>query len=189
MEVEEAIVNRRSIRRFKRKTIDLKTLQKLVNAGRLAPSAANLQPLRFLIVNKKDLCRKIFENIGWAGYLKDWNPSLDEQPAAYIILLNADEENKWESRDAGLASSNIVLQAESLGIGSCILCNIDRKKIRDILNIPKNLLVDSVIALGYKDEVCIADEMKDTVKYWRDKQDVVHVPKRKMSEVMYINQF
>jgi len=189
MKVYDAILSRRSIRRFKQEKIDIELLKKFVNAARLAPSAANLQPLEFFIVSKKELCEKIFETTGWAGYIKpSWKPELNEQPGAYIIILKKDKDKEWTIRDASLAAENIVLLAESEDIGSCILLNINKKQIRNILKIPDKLYIDSLIALGYKNEKCIAEDIKKDMKYYRDKNNILHVPKRKLKDVIYINE-
>ena len=190
MRVYEAIQSRRSIRRFKQKPIKTETLKKLVNAGRLAPSAANLQPVEYLVINDKSLCSEIFETITWAGYIQPpWRPDIDERPTAYIIMLIRDKNNKFYTRDVSLASENIVLTAEEEGIGSCIICNIDREKIKKTLKIPETYLVDSLIALGYKKEKSVIEDMKNSVEYWRDKNQVLHVPKRKLEDVIHINKF
>jgi len=188
-EIYDTILKRRSIRSFKQKEIDFEILKKCVNAGRLAPSAANLQPLEFIIVNEKKTCSKIFNALGFAGYLKDWNPKESESPAAYIVILCNDPNNKWYVRDASFASENIVLTAEGYKIGSCVICNIDKEKIRDILKIPEKIIIDSVIALGYKNEKSVIKDYTDSVKYYKDKDNVLHVPKKKMENVMHINKF
>lgn len=189
-DVYNLIISRRSIRRFKQTSIDIKSLKKFVNAGRLAPSAANLQPVEYFIINDKKLCLKIFYTIGWAGYIKPrWKPSKEERPTAYIVLLVTNTNNKYYLRDVSLATENIVLAAEAEGIGSCILCNIDRNKIRQILLIPKNMNIDSLIALGYKNEEPIVEDMIDTIKYWRDENLVLHVPKRKLNDIIHINRY
>ena len=113
MDVYDAIKSRRSIRRFQQKPIELELLKKFVNAARLAPSAANLQPLEFFIVTEKELCAKVFETIGWAGYIKPkWTPNENKRPAAYIIILNKDSSKDWNIRDSSLSAENIVLTAE-----------------------------------------------------------------------------
>ena len=190
VEVYDAILSRRSIRRFQQKTITLDLLKKFVNAGRLAPSAANLQPLEYFVINEKELCTKIFDTIGWAGYIKPkWTPNIEERPVAYIIILSKDIEKQWNIRDTSLSSENIVLTAEAEGIGSCILLNIDKEKIKEILKLPDDLYVDSVIALGYKSEKCLVEDFVDSVKYWRDKDQVLHVPKRKLEDIMHVNKY
>jgi len=190
MDVYKAILSRRSIRRFKQKQIPLDLLKKFVNGARLAPSAANLQPLEFFIINDKVLCNKVFETLKWAAYIKPtWIPSNKERPVAYIVMLVNDQNNKFYLRDVSLASENIVLAAEEKGIGSCILCSVDREKLRENLNIPKTMIIDSVIALGYKAEKSIVEEYKGSVKYWRDENEVLHVPKRKLKDILHINKF
>jgi len=190
MDVYKAIISRRSIRRFKQKEIPLELLKKFVNAARLAPSAANLQPLEFFIVNDKKLCEKIFETLSWAAYITPkWAPAEGERPVAYIVNLIKNPNNKWTDRDVSLASENIVLAAEEEGIGSCIMCKIDKIKIQQILNIPKQMTIDSVIALGYKAEKSLIEDYIDSVKYWKDKNQVLHVPKRKLEDVMHINKY
>ena len=96
MDPYEAILSRRTIRRFKQKSIDLDLLKKFVNAARLAPSAANFQPLEYFVVTDKDLLDKVFETLGWAAYIKPkWTPRQEERPTAYIIILYTDTNNKF----------------------------------------------------------------------------------------------
>lgn len=188
--VYEAILSRRSIRRFKQKPIPLELLKKFINGARLAPSAANLQPIEFFIVTNKSLCRKVFVTLGWAAYIKPkWAPSEEERPVAYIIMLINDLKNKYYLRDVSFASENIVLAAEEEGIGSCILCKVDREKLRKNLKIPKDIIVDSVIALGYKAEKSVVEDYKGSVEYWRDENEVLHVPKRKLEYIVHLNKF
>jgi nitroreductase len=190
MNVYDAIISRRTIRRFQKKPIKLDLLRRFVNAARLAPSAANLQPLEYFIVTEKEICSKIFETIGWAAYITPkWTPSVEERPTAYIVILVKDINNKFYTRDVSLASENIVLAAEEESIGSCILYNINRDKIQEILKIPKMLQVDSIIALGYKAEHPVVEDFKDSVKYWRDGNEVLHVPKRRLEDIIHINKF
>ncbi len=107
MSVYDVILKRRTIRRFQQREIPLTILKKLVNAARLAPSGANLQPLHYVIVNDKNLCDKVFEATKWAGYLTPpWRPSENERPVAYIIILIRDVNDPYYQRDMGLASSS-----------------------------------------------------------------------------------
>lgn len=190
MDVYKTIISRRSIRRFQQIPIQIELLKKFVNAARLAPSAANLQPLEFFIISDKILCEKIFETLSWAAYITPkWAPIKEERPVAYIVNLIKDSNNKWSDRDVSFASENIVLAAEDEGIGSCIMCKIDKTKIQEILNIPNQIIVDSVIALGYKAEKSVIEDFNDSVKYWKDKKEVLHVPKRKLDDIIHINKF
>ena len=188
--VYEAILSRRTIRRFKQKPVDVKLLKRFVNAARVAPSAANLQPLEYFIISEKKLCARVFETLGWAGYIKPkWTPDESERPTAYIVILVREDLNKYYKWDVGLSAENIMLVAEEENIGSCILLNINRKKLREILGIPDSLYIDSVIALGYKSETAIMEDMVDSVEYYRDENDVLHVPKRKITDILHTNTF
>ena len=190
MDIYDVFLSRRTIRRFTQNPVALPLLKKFVNAARLAPSAANLQPLEYLIVTEERLRAKLFETLGWASYLQPkWVPSEDERPMAYIVILVTDPKNPFYQRDVGFASGTIVLAAEAEGLGSCVLCNIDREKIRSIFTIPSTIAVDSVIALGYKAEKPVVEDLEGSVKYWRDDQDVLHVPKRKLDDIIHSNKF
>lgn len=190
MDIYDIILSRRTIRRFQQKPIQIDLLRKFVNAARVAPSAANLQPLEYFVVTEKELCSKIFETLGWAGYIKPrWAPSIEERPTAYIIILVHEDINKDYKRDVGLSAENIMLTAEKENIGSCMLGSVDREKVREILNVPSSLLIDSVIALGYKAEKSIMEDMKDSIKYWRDENEVLHVPKRRLEDIIHINKY
>lgn len=190
MDVESAIIGRRSIRRFKQIPIPLEFLKKLVNAARLAPSGANLQPLEYIVINDQKLCDKIFPALRWAGYIKpEWKPDKEERPTAYIVILVKKGISQFSDIDVGLAAENIMILAYSYGIGSCMLGNIDRDFLRDILNIPPEYHIHSVIALGFPAEKSVAEDAEDSIRYWRDKDGVMHVPKRKLENILHINRF
>jgi len=62
-------------------------------------------------------------------------------------------------------------------------------KIQELFNIPLELAVDSVIALGYKAETPVVEDLKDSVKYWRDDHEILHVPKRKLDDIIHFNKY
>ncbi len=191
MTVYEAAINRRTIRRFKQKPIPLEILKKLVNAGRLAPSSANLQPIEYIIIDETDLVEKVFGTLKWAGYISPaGNPPPGERPVAYIIVLANRKKNSGNcERDAAAAIGNMLLVAFEDGIGTCWLGAIDINKLTDILELPEHIKIDSVVALGYSNESPQIEEMKDSVKYWKDETGVLHVPKRKIDDVLFYNKY
>ena len=190
MDVYNTILSRRSIRRFQQKSININLLKKIVNGARLAPSAANLQPLEYFIITNRNLRSEIFKTLSWANYIKPkWIPSEKERPTAYIIVLIKDINNPYYLRDVGLATENIILAAEGEKISSCIICKINKKRIEDLLKLPDDIHVDSVIALGYKSEHVVIEDLKESIEYWRDKDGVLHVPKRKLEDIIHINIF
>jgi len=204
VDVYKAILKRRSIRGFQQSRISVKELRRMVNAGRLAPSAANMQPLEFLVVTAKTLCDEVFKHLKWAGYITpDGNPKPECQPPAYIVILinkhkvsrpliKRDEKAIRYSftpdlRDVGAAAENIMLFAQSKGIASCWLGAINKLGIRKIFSISKQLEIDSVIALGYPRMVSAIAKFKGSVMYYLDSKGVLHVPKRPLEEVLHIN--
>jgi nitroreductase len=187
MDVYEAIVKRRSIRRFKGIKIPLDLIKKCVNAGRLAPSAANLQPLQYVIVNDNNLVKQIFAFIQWAGYL-EWNPTVNEGPQAYILVIRNAKITEEGKYDVGLAVENIVLTAVSEDLGTCILAAFDKKKIRSLLDIPLEYEIELLIALGYTNEKSRVVDMATSIKYYH-RGNILYVPKRKLEKIVHINTF
>jgi nitroreductase len=189
MDLYQVMMQRRTVRRFLQKPVDPRLLMRCVNVARLAPSAANLQPLDYVVVAEPEGCQRLFPALRWAAYLEPaWTPAVNERPTAYIVVL-ARNDKPFTLRDMGLACAHITLLAEAEGLGSCILCNIEREQIRVVLSVPDGYLVDSVIALGYKMEEPVLEEREDTVKYWRDKSGVLHVPKRPLASVLHYEVF
>jgi len=191
MSVYNVALKRRSIRRFKKKKIPFTILKKLINVGRLAPSAANLQPCEFIIVDKKHTVDRIFPTLKWAGYIQpEGNPSEGCQPAAYIVvLINKRKKPLSAEADAAAAVENILLVAQDEGLGSCWIGAIDRARIRNILKIPEYCEVKYVVVLGYPGESPRLERLTNSVKYWKDKAGLFHVPKRSLEEVLHRNTY
>jgi nitroreductase len=191
LSVYELIVKRRTIRRFRSDPVPGELLNKLVNAGRLAPSGANLQSLEFIIVNDAAMVNKVFPTLKWAGYIAPaGNPPEGKRPMAYVIVLvNTEIRSRGGEVDAAAAIENMILTALEDGVGSCWLGSIDREQLRTIFDIPQKYRVDSVLALGYPDESPVVEEVKDSIKYWKDEQGRLHVPKRKLSDILHFNRY
>jgi len=151
MNVYEAIRKRRTVRRFKQDPIPREILDKLIDAARLAPSAANLQPNEYIVVDEPGLVEQVFSTLRWAGYIAPkGNPPEGEKPVAYIVILTNKEKTTISGvSDAAAAIENILLTAMEEGIASCWLASIERETLQKILAIPDHCPIDSVIALGY----------------------------------------
>jgi nitroreductase len=190
MNIKELIKNNRSYRRFDNSNkIDMGFLEDMLYSARMSQSAANLQPLRYITVTDEQKAAEVYATLGWAGYLKDWDgPCEAERPVAYIVVLAA-KDSPYAQVDAGLAMQNICLTAMSCDIGSCILGNIDRAKLSEIIE-NKDLSILYVIALGYPVENVKVVSVKDTGdhKYFRDEEGTHYVPKRCMEDII-INEF
>lgn len=191
MSVYELIVKRRTIRKFQQKKISEELLKKLVNAGRLAPSGANLQPLEFIVVHKKDLLNRVFSTLQWAGYIAPaGDPPIGKQPMAYIIvLINTKIKKEKGNVDAAAAIENMILAALDKEVGSCWIGSINRDEVRNIFDIPLNYEIDSVLALGYPDESPVIEDAENSIKYWKNKNGTLHVPKRKLNDIIHFNRF
>lgn len=192
MQVYKAITSRRTIRRFKQKEIPSRILKKLINAARLAPSAANLQPLEFIVVKDKVICNQVFGHLKWANYIAPFgNPAPDKRPTAYIaVLVNKSRAvPQYAAYDVGAACENLLLTAWGQGIGACWLQAIERKDLMKILRVPDRFSLDSIIALGYRDEMPAVEKFKGSVKYWKDRFGRLHVPKRDIDTLIHWDYF
>jgi len=189
--VYDLVVSRRTIRRFKAGPVDRELLERLANAGRLAPSAANMQPLEFVVVDDAGLKAEIFPCLKWAAYIAPaGNPGTGEEPAAYIVtLVNSQVREKMFEYDVGAAMENMILAALDEGVGGCWLLSIDRERLKGVLEVPDNYRVDCVLALGYPAEEPVAEVMGDSCRYWKDADGRLHVPKREFGAVVHLNKW
>lgn len=190
--VYELIIKRRTIRKFLQKKIDPVLLEKFVDAARLAPSAANRQPLEFVVVNQEHLVRQVFDHTQWAGYIKPYGrPQKGEEPVAFIcIVVNKEISSRYYTIDCGAAAQSLVLAALEKGVGSCIIGACDKKSIGKLVGIPEQRKLSLVIALGYPAEQPIAENADtDSIKYYKDGEGTLHVPKRPLQRVLYFNHY
>ncbi len=191
MSLYELILSRRSVRQFKPEPVSRSILEKLINAARLAPSGANLQPLEFVVVDEEEVRKRLFPCLRWAAYIvPEGNPQPGNEPVAYVVVLvNLKLRKKGYERDVGAAVENMILTAWEERVGSCWIANADIEKIKDMLNVPEDYKVDSVLALGYPAEEPITEELKESVKYWKDSKGRLHVPKRRLDDIVHFNGF
>lgn len=181
------ILKRRTVRKFQQKKIPKNILFDCLNATRLAPSAANRQPLEYILVLKN--LDKIFNCTRWAGCLAGGAPKPNERPSAYIIIVSNQKINPDSKYDVGLAAENIVLTALEKKVASCIIGSINKIKLAKILNIPKNYIIELLIALGYPKQKSLAEESIGNIEYCLDKKGILHVPKRKLKNIMREEKF
>jgi len=181
---------RRSVRKFKQDPVADEVLAKLVDAARLYPSAANLQPLVFVAANDPEISRQLFETEKFAAYLAGkGQPQAGEEPTAHILVAQNKKTAIAETiRDVGAAIQTILMGACAYGLGATWLRSFNRVKAAEILGLPEDLEPDSLIALGIPAEAPKVVPMKDgNVKYWRDESQQHFVPKRGFGEVCFLN--
>lgn len=188
MNVRELLQKTRSYRRFiQDEKIETRILKTWVENIRFTPSPANLQPLKFVLVNHGETCDAIFPYLKWAAYLEEWEgPEKGEQPAAYIVILGNRKISLHIDWDYGIAMQVLVLSAAEKGYGGCVIASCNKKKIAEILDIPGDYEIACVIALGKPRETVVVDDVaQGDIKYWRDDQDIHHVPKRSTEELIF----
>jgi len=186
--IEELIKQNRSCRRYYEDyEIDKATLKDLVNLARLSASAANLQPLKYILSCRAEKNEQIFSCLAWAAYLNDWSgPEAGERPSAYIIILGDTNITKDFGCDHGIASQSILLAAREKGLAGCMIGMIKRTKLRNILNIQEHFEIILVLAIGKPKEKITIETVgdDDNIKYWRDFDQIHHVPKRKLEDII-----
>ncbi len=185
--IKDLILKNRSYRRFYQDhKISIEELKELVDLARLSPSGRNLQPLKYFLSADNETNEKIFSTLAWAAYLKDWvGPEEGEKPTGYIIILGDKRLTNNFLCDHGIVSQSMLLGAVEKGLGGCIFASIKRDKLKDLLKIEEHFEVLLVIALGKpNEEVVIEDVINDNIKYYRDENQVHHVPKRKLNDII-----
>lgn len=183
----ELLKTRRTYRRFAQKEISQEILDEILEAARLASSAANKQPLSYIVVrNPKDV-EEVFSYTKWAGYLppEDGQPKEDERPVMFIAVVENLDINKNCDTDAGLAISNMTLAAWNRGVGSCMIGACNKEMLSKLFGLTENQVLHTVVAFGYPThESHVADMEENQFRYYLDdKRDYV-VPKRKLSDVV-----
>jgi len=186
--IADLVRKNRSCRRFyQNHAVENETLMDLVNLARLSASAANLQPLRYILSSTPQHNERIFACLAWAGYLKDWpGPKEGERPSAYIIVLGDTTKAKDFDCDHGIAAQSILLGAREAGLAGCMIASINREKLREVFDISEDLKILLVIALGKPKEQVVIEEVGSdgSIRYWRDEQGVHHVPKRTLADII-----
>jgi nitroreductase len=186
--LKDLIMKNRSHRRFQEDIpVERDTLVQLIDLARNVASPHNLQPLIYMVFCDAEANEKIFSTISWAMYLKDWpGPKPGERPPSYIIILGDSEISTSCERDAAIAAQTIMLGATELDYSGCILGSAKHDMLREFLKIPERYQIMLTLAIGKPGEKVVIDEVgaDGSIKYWRDKDDVHHVPKRKLEDIV-----
>ncbi len=186
--IRDLIVQNRSCRRFYEDVpIERETLRELVDLARCSASAANRQPLKYMLCCEPEKNDVVFQQLGFAGQLKDWpGPPEGERPTGYIIILLDREISQNPGCDHGIAAQSILLGAREKGLGGCMHGSVRREELVKAFSIPPRYEIVLVISLGKpKEEVVLETaEPGGSLNYWRDSNGVHHVPKRSLDEII-----
>ncbi len=142
----DLILSRRSIRCYEDKDISEEVLQQILEAGRQAPSAANRQPIRFVIVKDHDILKNLCDTL-LSRFVK-YAPLAIVGCADVTSLLTG----KWAVVDATIAMQNMVIAALALGVGSCWIGACNEEKVKELLKIPDKWKVVALLTFGYPAE-------------------------------------
>ncbi|MDN5322531.1 MAG: hypothetical protein PWQ67_985 [Clostridia bacterium] len=169
----DLLKKRRSTRKFKETKIPGDIIDKLIKAALLSPSSRSIRPWEFIVVTDKIMLEKL------AGSKEHSSSFLKHAPLAIIVMADETKSDVWVE-DTSIASIIIQLTAETMGLGSCWIQIRNRmhnstqtaeKYIKELLAIPDNYKIESIIALGYP------DENKPPYSEEELKYDVVHMDK------------
>ena len=169
MDVLDAIATRRSIRRYKDTPVDEATLEKILEAARWAPSWANTQCWRFVVVRDNDI------RAGLVDALSENNPAtkgLQNAPVIIVACAKLERSGYYHSEpqtvkgdfymfDVALAMQNLVLAAHALGLGTVHVGLFDHDKVDKLLNVPEGHTVVEMTPLGYPDREATVPPRKE----------------------------
>ncbi|MHA2364646.1 MAG: nitroreductase family protein [Candidatus Hodarchaeales archaeon] len=160
MEINKIIKTRRAIRKFSDQPVPEQTLKIILEAGHLAPSSKNSQPVKFIIIRDKEKLRMI----------SDCTYSGDFLPLAPVGIAVITKDAKLPETDAARAIQNMVLQAWELNIGTCWITNFWGDKVKQILKVPStgNYRLITVMPFGYPHSDVVKPKGKRQRKSYND---------------------
>jgi nitroreductase len=172
MKILEPIVTRRSIRKYKNTPVEDDKIDVLLASARLAPSGNNSQPWNFIVIRSEETRKQVAEvcyNQQWMAQapvfivcvadmsvrlkeLQEKDPRITDTSHLNVQEESPQQELKMIIRDTTIAIDHLILQAESMGFGTCWIAWLDQESFRPVLNIPTDKYVVAVITVGYADE-------------------------------------
>jgi len=145
----ELVKNRYSVRNYKPDQVRDEDLQYILEAGRIAPSAVNYQPWKFIVVQDQKNLEGVYKL-----YHREWF-----RQAPLVIILLADHDKAWKRADGkdhadidvSIAADHMTLAATDRGLGTCWVCNFDKEKTINHFNLPAHLEPVVFLPVGYPD--------------------------------------
>ena len=185
----ENIKHARSHRRFTEKKINEEEILEMLEGARFSASTKNAQILRYSYTIDDENCKKLFSAVSLGGLLKNEDKAtLEERARGFILISEKKDITTPDSRlyfDVGIASQNIILIADELSYGACIVMSYNKKAFEEILNLPEDYDSKAVIILGEaKDIVKLVDSKdEEDTKYFVE-NGIHHVPKLKLGDLI-----
>lgn len=160
MDAFDCIRKRRDIRSYIKKDVPGDVIMKVVEAGRLAPSAMNLQPWHFVVIKNKETLKELGKFCTSGRFIVG---------ASFAVVVVTDPSNKWHEIDGTRAVQNMSLAAWNEGVGTCWIGAIEREKVKDTLGIPRNLHILTILPFGYPEEFTVRRK-----KIRKSSEELVH---------------
>lgn len=156
----ELIHSRQSVRRYSDKPVEIEKLNQCLEAARLAPSASNSQPWKFIIVDQEPLRTEVAK--ATFSDIKLINKFTLQAPVMVVIVIEKAKlitrlamlvkKKEWPLIDVGITAEHFCLQATELGLGTCMIGWFEEDKIKKLLHIPSEKSIGLIISLGYPTE-------------------------------------
>jgi nitroreductase len=143
MDTYECIRTRRTTRTFLAKDVPVEIIQRIMEAGRLAPSARNQQPWHFVAIQEKEMLKQLAPLCTTGRFI--------EQAGCAIVMVT-DPSNRWHEIDGARAVQNMELAGWNEGVGTCWIGSLERDKIKELLGIPQSLHLMTILPFGYPAE-------------------------------------
>ena len=188
MNFKDLVLKNRSQRTFdESRRIAREELVSLVSLARIAPSAANRQPLKYFLSCDETMNAIIQPMTGWGGSLPQLKlPPEGHRPTAFIVILvdkSITPEPRLADKDIGIAAQTLLLGAAEMGLSGCMIGSF-KPDLRAALSLPDNLEIALVVALGKGEEDIAIVDAAESVKYYRDEAGRHYVPKRTLDELI-----
>lgn len=168
----ELVKTRQSVRKYSPQAIEPEKIEQCIEAARLAPSACNSQPWKFIVLNDEDIKNKVARET--YNMVVQFNKFVVEAPMIVVLMMEKPKvisqiggriKNKdFYLMDVGIAAEHFCLQATELGLGTCILGWFNEKKIAEILKIPKNKRIGLIITVGYPQDNIIRTKIRKSTQ-------------------------
>ena len=187
MEFNELLKKRRTIRRFKQVQVFDKDIRYMLEAARVVACGGNVQKLRYIVAQEKKLVKDIFDNTAWAGLVSpDRSPEWSKDaPLTFIVVATSKDSGDVMQTNAGAAIQSMEYAATDVGLGTCWIGSYKKENVEKSLNMPEEDEILYLLAVGYPDEEPVQEDIDsdESMKYYLDDEDVLHVPKLKIDTI------
>lgn len=172
------------------RTVSREELLAFVDCARFAPSSVNAQPLKYRLVYEREELDVLQPLTGWARALPEKKlPYPGHRPTAFIVIC---QETAWAAdlgrylRDVGAVAQTILLAATEAGLGGIMIGNFKPERVAEALQLPETVVPMLIVAIGKPDETIVLEEAAPgaSLQYYRDENDVHHVPKRRLEDIV-----